>query len=237
MAEQRNCVMVPTIVFNGREGPHFTSAHNDLLMVEIKVASAIVRRILIYTRSSVDIITWDYLKKLKHPGREIIPLVHPILGFWRQEVDPTGGHSALIAQVIPVRPSLVTIHYLPDAGLKVAFQLKVIGRQGFHELAEEFCMVFMAAVIPLLLGLSRPISPRNLAGRSASRKSITHACVFIKASPMGSWAACWLPREPLEEGDLSTSLEAERSLDPCCGDGPSVLLPLEGGGSDLMGVR
>jgi len=33
---------------------------------------------------------WDCLKKLKPPGREIVPLVHPILGFGGQEVSPSG---------------------------------------------------------------------------------------------------------------------------------------------------
>ncbi|KAJ8427411.1 hypothetical protein Cgig2_000605 [Carnegiea gigantea] len=47
----------------------------------MKVANAIVQRIFIDVRSSVDIIIWDCLKKLKHPGREIVHLVHPILGF------------------------------------------------------------------------------------------------------------------------------------------------------------
>jgi len=40
--------------------------------------------------SSVDIITWDCLKKLVYPRRDIVPLVHPILGFGGQEVNPTG---------------------------------------------------------------------------------------------------------------------------------------------------
>ncbi|KAJ8434532.1 hypothetical protein Cgig2_004298 [Carnegiea gigantea] len=53
------------------------------------MASAVVRKILIDTGSSVDIITWDYLRKLKYLGREIVPLVHPILGFERQVVNPT----------------------------------------------------------------------------------------------------------------------------------------------------
>jgi len=30
------------------------------------------------------------LKTLKYLGREIVPLVHPILGFGGQEVNPTG---------------------------------------------------------------------------------------------------------------------------------------------------
>ncbi|KAJ8419798.1 LOW QUALITY PROTEIN: hypothetical protein Cgig2_030527 [Carnegiea gigantea] len=68
--------------------PHFASSHNELLVVKMEVASAI--RILINTWSSVDIITWDCLKKLKYLGRKIVPLVHPILGFGGQEVNPTG---------------------------------------------------------------------------------------------------------------------------------------------------
>ena len=38
----------------------------------------------------MDIITWDCLKKLTYPGRDIVPLVHPILGFQGQEVNATG---------------------------------------------------------------------------------------------------------------------------------------------------
>ncbi|KAJ8431099.1 hypothetical protein Cgig2_007515 [Carnegiea gigantea] len=53
--------------------PHFTSLHNDPFVVEMKVASAIVRRILTVTKSS-----------------EIVPLVHSILGFKGQEVNPIG---------------------------------------------------------------------------------------------------------------------------------------------------
>jgi len=56
----------------------------------MKVASAIVCKTLIDIGSSVDIITWDCLRKLKHSRRETVPLVHPILGFGGQEVNPMG---------------------------------------------------------------------------------------------------------------------------------------------------
>ena len=56
----------------------------------MKIASAIVQLILVDKGSSVDIITWDCLKKLVHPERDIVPLVHPILGFGGQEVNPMG---------------------------------------------------------------------------------------------------------------------------------------------------
>ncbi|KAJ8424438.1 hypothetical protein Cgig2_003896 [Carnegiea gigantea] len=62
------------MVFSGKEAPRFTSPYNNPLVVEMKIASAIIRRILIGIGSSIDIITWDCLKKLTHPGRDIIPL-------------------------------------------------------------------------------------------------------------------------------------------------------------------
>ena len=45
------------MVFGGEQGPRFTSPHNDPLVVEMKVASVIVQRILIDIGSFVDIIT------------------------------------------------------------------------------------------------------------------------------------------------------------------------------------
>ncbi|KAJ8438448.1 hypothetical protein Cgig2_027128 [Carnegiea gigantea] len=70
-----------TMVFDGYEGHPFTSPHNDLMVVELKVTNALVHRILIDTKSSTDIITRDCLKKLKHARWDIASLVHPILGF------------------------------------------------------------------------------------------------------------------------------------------------------------
>ncbi|KAJ8435429.1 hypothetical protein Cgig2_013927 [Carnegiea gigantea] len=87
--EQGPCITVSTVVFGGKETLCFASPHNDPLAVEMTIARAIVWRILIGTRSSIDIITWDCLKKLTHPGRDIVPLVHPIFGFEGQKVNPT----------------------------------------------------------------------------------------------------------------------------------------------------
>ncbi|KAJ8425914.1 LOW QUALITY PROTEIN: hypothetical protein Cgig2_033855 [Carnegiea gigantea] len=73
---------VPTMEFGRKEAPCFASPHNDPLVMEMKIASVIVRRILIDTGSSIDIITWDCLKKLTHPGRDIVPLEVNLTGMF-----------------------------------------------------------------------------------------------------------------------------------------------------------
>ncbi|KAJ8438783.1 hypothetical protein Cgig2_009901 [Carnegiea gigantea] len=55
--EQGTRITVPTMVFGGKEAPRFASLHNDPLVVEMKIASIIVRPILIDMSSSVDTIT------------------------------------------------------------------------------------------------------------------------------------------------------------------------------------
>ncbi|KAJ8439295.1 LOW QUALITY PROTEIN: hypothetical protein Cgig2_018072 [Carnegiea gigantea] len=90
IVEQGSRITVPTIVFHCQEGPHLLSPHTNPLVVELKVANALIHQILIDTEKSIEIITWVRLKRLKHPRREIIPLVHPFRGFGGQEVNPTG---------------------------------------------------------------------------------------------------------------------------------------------------
>jgi len=89
VGEQGSHVTVPIMIFDGHEGLHFASAHNDPLVVELKLDNALVHRILIVTESSINIITWHCLKRLKYPRRKMGPLIHPILRFEGQEVNPT----------------------------------------------------------------------------------------------------------------------------------------------------
>jgi len=79
--------MIPSMIFGDSEGLHFIMPHKA---VKLKVANTLISPILIGNGSSVDIITWDCLRRLKHPGREIVTLLYPILGFGRQEVNPIG---------------------------------------------------------------------------------------------------------------------------------------------------
>ncbi|KAJ8431473.1 LOW QUALITY PROTEIN: hypothetical protein Cgig2_033987 [Carnegiea gigantea] len=81
-AEQGSRVMVSTMMFDGCEGPHFTSPHNNLLVVQLKVASALVRQIFINTGSSIDIIiSLNIVEGKLPPGT-------PHLRLWRRRSEP-----------------------------------------------------------------------------------------------------------------------------------------------------
>ena len=64
--------------------------HNDPLVVQLKIATALVRRVLIDTGSLVDIITLECFRKL-HYSEEDLEVTHtPLVGFGGQHIYPVG---------------------------------------------------------------------------------------------------------------------------------------------------
>ncbi|KAJ8422477.1 hypothetical protein Cgig2_016079 [Carnegiea gigantea] len=72
--EQGAPVNIPIITFNESKRRPVMALFDDPVVIELKVASALVCIILIDTRNSADIITWECLQKLKYPGGDITPL-------------------------------------------------------------------------------------------------------------------------------------------------------------------
>ena len=59
----------PTITFGPEDMRPLQAPHNDPLVVQLKIATAMVGRVLIDTGSSVDIITLECLRKLQNIRR------------------------------------------------------------------------------------------------------------------------------------------------------------------------
>jgi len=109
----------------------------------MKIASAIVWRILVNKGSSVAIIVWDCLKKLAHLGRDIVPLVHHILGFGGQEVNPTGMICLLMRFGDKTKSKSLEVDFLV-ADVSMAYNA-ILGRPTLHKVK--------AIIAPYLLKL------------------------------------------------------------------------------------
>ncbi|KAJ8422121.1 hypothetical protein Cgig2_006429 [Carnegiea gigantea] len=83
------------------------------------------------SESFMDITTWDYLKKLKYPGSKIIPLVHPILGFGGQEVNPAGVIHLPLHFGDKVKARILEVDFL-DVDVPIAYNVN-LGRPTLHK--------------------------------------------------------------------------------------------------------
>ncbi|KAJ8437734.1 LOW QUALITY PROTEIN: hypothetical protein Cgig2_001081 [Carnegiea gigantea] len=82
VAEIGDPVTIPTMIFNRREGCSFSFRHDNLMVIELKVTSALMHKILIDARSSADIIT-----SLNTPGGTLDPRC---IRSWASALMPIG---------------------------------------------------------------------------------------------------------------------------------------------------
>ena len=60
------------------------------MVIEMKIANSRVKRILVDSGSSVDIITLECLQKLKYIEKDVTPTSQPLIGFGGGSVYPLG---------------------------------------------------------------------------------------------------------------------------------------------------
>ena len=80
----------PEVLIGEKDRRDLQTPHDDPLVVELKVANLKVRRILIDTGSSTDIISLECLEKLRFKVDSLQPINHPIIGFGGGIIHPVG---------------------------------------------------------------------------------------------------------------------------------------------------
>nr|XP_021851823.1 uncharacterized protein LOC110791388 [Spinacia oleracea] len=87
----------PRIEICESDGGRVATPHDDPLVVEIKISNMRVKRILIDTGSSSDIMSMDCLSRLAHDPKTIESIHYPIIGFGGSIIHPGG------VIILPVR--------------------------------------------------------------------------------------------------------------------------------------
>ncbi|KAJ8438067.1 hypothetical protein Cgig2_025472 [Carnegiea gigantea] len=87
-ARELKLLVGPTMTFGLEDMRPLRTPHNDTLVIQLKIAIAMVCRILVDTKSSVDIITLECLKKLQYSEKDLEPAEAPIVGFGGQPTYP-----------------------------------------------------------------------------------------------------------------------------------------------------
>ncbi|XP_021835549.2 uncharacterized protein [Spinacia oleracea] len=80
----------PQIEICESDGGQVATPHDDPLVVEIKISNMRVKRILIDTGSSSDIMIMECLSRLAHDPKTIESIHYPIIGFGGSVINPVG---------------------------------------------------------------------------------------------------------------------------------------------------
>ena len=74
----------------GEADRHVHKPHDNPLVVEMKIVNYHVKRVLVDSGSSANIITLDFLHKLKYIKKDVTPTSQPLIGFGEDLYTPSG---------------------------------------------------------------------------------------------------------------------------------------------------
>ncbi|XP_021850153.2 uncharacterized protein [Spinacia oleracea] len=86
----------PRIEICESDGGRVGTLHDDPLVVEFKISNMRVKRILIDTGSSSDIMSVEFLNRLAHDPKTIESIHYPIIGFGGSIIHPVGVITLLV---------------------------------------------------------------------------------------------------------------------------------------------
>ncbi|XP_056699639.1 uncharacterized protein [Spinacia oleracea] len=186
-----------------------TPYDDDPLVIEIKVADLKVKRVLVDTWSSSDIISLQCLRKLRHNPEDIEKVYGPLVGFGGSIVRPIG--SILLPSSIGVPPVTkeVVIRFIIVANL-TTFNI-ILGRPTLNNLR--------AVIVPHLL-MVKFVGSDGRVGSLYGNQQLAKDCYFSTLEP-AAWGASPKGKEqakPLasrrKTREIPTEHNAERRPEP-----------------------
>ena len=79
------------ITFSNSDAKHFRFPHSDSLVVDIQMANMMVKRVLVDTGSSVNILYKSSLERMKLSVKDLEPCNQTIYGFFGEGLAPAGS--------------------------------------------------------------------------------------------------------------------------------------------------
>jgi len=148
--------------------------HNDPLVMQLKIATALVRRVLINTGSSVDIITLECFKKL-HYSEEDLEVTHtPLVGFGGQHIYPVGVKKLTVRVGEKDNSRTVDVNFLV-VDVPMAYNV-IIGRPTLS--------VLKAVVAPYLLLMQFELEDGRV-GKLFGDQRMARECYYVSLKSLG----------------------------------------------------
>ncbi|KAJ0985389.1 hypothetical protein J5N97_003745 [Dioscorea zingiberensis] len=100
------------IIFYDNDVSGVRHPHDDALVVAIKVSSFQMKRVLIDSGSSVDILFWSAFERMRYDADDLLPVKSSLVGFSGGVVQPEGMISLPVTIGNSPRSSTVTANFL-----------------------------------------------------------------------------------------------------------------------------
>ncbi|GAU51615.1 hypothetical protein TSUD_182110 [Trifolium subterraneum] len=139
----------PEITFNSKDGRVVIPLDDDPLVIQVQILNCDVKRVLIDTGSSADILYWDAFKAMRLSDKQLNPYFGTLVGFAGEQVDVM-GHTTLYT-TFGEEENAKTRSRLDILVVKTPFTSYniIIGRSAFNILGAVMSTLYLSIKYPL----------------------------------------------------------------------------------------
>ena len=135
----------PIMWFDATTSQTLQQPHTDALVVTLKIGQMKVKRVLVDTGSTADLITMECLRKTKFEEKHLQPLDKPLIGFGGSQVIPLGTIILPVrvgerngSRTMPIRFTVVDLTFPYNAIMGLALINKIKAAIFPHQLLLQF---------------------------------------------------------------------------------------------------
>jgi hypothetical protein len=121
---------------------------NDPLVIQVQILNCDVKRVLIDSGNSADIMYWDTFKAMQLAGEQLQPYHGTLVGFAVEQAEVMGHITLLTTFGDKENAKTIKVRYLVVRTLCASYNI-IIGRPAFNALGAAMSTLYLAIKYPL----------------------------------------------------------------------------------------
>ncbi|KAK2409009.1 hypothetical protein QL285_044467 [Trifolium repens] len=138
----------PDLSFSPKDATDIVPHDDDPLVIQVQILNCDVKRVLIDSGSSADIMYWDAFKAMQLSGEQLQPYHGTLVGFTGDQAEVMGYITLLTTFGIKYNAKTVKIRYLVVRTPYASYNI-IIGRPAFNALGAAMSTLYLAIKYPL----------------------------------------------------------------------------------------
>ncbi|PNX91900.1 gag-pol polyprotein [Trifolium pratense] len=139
---------LPDLAFTAKDGLEVAPHDDDPLVIQVQILNCDVKRVLIDSGSSADILYWEAFKAMQLAEEQLQPYSGTLVGFSGEQVDVMGYATLLTTFGTGDSAKTVKVRYLVVKTPFTSYNI-IIGRPAFNALGAVMSTLYLAIKYPL----------------------------------------------------------------------------------------
>ncbi|GAU27362.1 hypothetical protein TSUD_55150 [Trifolium subterraneum] len=161
----------PEISFSPSDGEGVFPHDDDPLVIQVQILNCDVKRVLIDSGSSADIMYWEAFKAMQLVGEQLQPYNGTLVGFGGEQVEVMGHVTLLTTFGEKKNAKTIKVRYLVVKTAFTSYNI-IIGRPTFNTLGAVLSTLYLSIKYPLDDGRVRTVRGDQAQGRQCYELSL-----------------------------------------------------------------